>query len=197
MPEGWHCTPTNLCAAPLGRVQDEEEREQEETESLADGFASVASGLVSSLPSGLDTPSEIDLRKPGSEGPKQLYTVLEQQRAAVGQGALMGSDHTYVIPGQQGQQAERRGGGLSLAAQKRLEALQREMPSDIDVSIDPAELEGLDDEALRSLYELRLTEQRTAAGREDFSDLVAAKAAQQKRKQSDQKQAKEAKKFKF
>lgn len=31
--------------------------------------------------------------------PKQLYTVLEQQKAAVGAGTLMGSEHTYVIPG--------------------------------------------------------------------------------------------------
>lgn len=31
-------------------------------------------------------------------GEKQLYTVLEQQAASAGQG-LMGSDHTYVVPG--------------------------------------------------------------------------------------------------
>ena len=31
-------------------------------------------------------------------GERPLYQVLEQQQAQVG-GALMGSDHTYVIPG--------------------------------------------------------------------------------------------------
>lgn len=31
------------------------------------------------------------------------------------------------------------------------------------------ELEGLDDAALRELYEMRVAEQRAAAGREDFS----------------------------
>lgn len=64
---------------------------------MADGYTSVASGLASSLPSGIETPSEIDLRKT-SEGPKQLFTVLEQQKASVAAGTLMGSEHTYVIP---------------------------------------------------------------------------------------------------
>ena len=91
-------------------LQDDEDRE--ETESLADGYASVASGFASTLPSGIETPSEIDLRKT-SEGPKQLYTVLEQQKASVGTGALMGSEHTYVIPGGAQQGKEK----LSIAAQ--------------------------------------------------------------------------------
>ena len=89
----------------------QEDEERDETESLADGIASVASGFASSLPSGIETPSEIDLRKT-SEGPRQLYTVLEQQKASVGAGTLMGSEHTYVIPGtQQGKEK------LSIAAQ--------------------------------------------------------------------------------
>ena len=45
----------------------QEDEDHEETESLADGYASVASGFASSLPSGIETPSEIDLRKT-SEG---------------------------------------------------------------------------------------------------------------------------------
>jgi hypothetical protein len=43
----------------------------------------------------------------------------------------MGSEYTYVVPGAEGKK-------LSIAAQKRLEALRREMPADIDISIDPA-----------------------------------------------------------
>lgn len=46
-------------------------------------------------------------------GPKQLYTVLEQQKAAVGAGTLMGSEHTYVIPGAGKEK-------LSIAAQVRM-----------------------------------------------------------------------------
>ncbi|KAI3424478.1 hypothetical protein D9Q98_010028 [Chlorella vulgaris] len=168
--------------------EEEEDEDRDETESLADGYASVASGFASTLPSGIETPSEIDLRKT-SEGPKQLYTVLEQQKAAVGASTLMGSEHTYVIPGAGKEK-------LSIAAQKRLEALRRDLPSDVDVSIDPSELEGLDDAALRELYEIRVQEQRAASGREDFSDMVAAKAAQQKRKATD-KAGGDAKKGKF
>ena len=36
----------------------------------------------------------------GPGGERALYQVLEQQAAAVGKGALMGSDHTYVLPGE-------------------------------------------------------------------------------------------------
>lgn len=92
LPHTSHAMP---CTRLLPVPQDED---RDETESLADGYASVASGFASTLPSGIETPSEIDLRKT-SEGPKQLYTVLEQQKAAVGASTLMGSEHTYVIPG--------------------------------------------------------------------------------------------------
>ena len=121
--------------------QEQDDGAQDDTESLADGYASVASGLASTLPSGIETPSEIDLRKRNEgarvsspaalygkracplsiaegwgaralAGPKQLYQVLEQQKASVATGQLMGSDHTYVIPGQ-----ERR--AMTLSAQVR------------------------------------------------------------------------------
>lgn len=131
-----------------GEMEEEEEEEETSSEeeeeeegasggevddsaSLADGLASVASGLASTLPSGIDTPSEIDLRKGKDTGPRQLYTVLEQTAATGGAGVIMGSDHTYVLPGT----GEKK---LSIAAQKRLEALRREVPSDLDVAIDPA-----------------------------------------------------------
>lgn len=176
--------------------EEEEEEEPEEDEeaneaALADGFTSTQSGLASSIPSGIETPAEVQLRKqPEDEGPKQLYQVLEQKKTSVGT-SLMGSEHTYVVPGAEGGEKK-----MSLAAQKRLEKLRKEMPSDLDVSINPEELEGLDDAALKELYDMRLKEQRIAAGREDFSDLVAAKAATQKRKATETKSGKD-KKFKF
>jgi hypothetical protein len=39
-------------------------------------------------------------------------------------------------------------------------------PGDVDVAIDPAELEGLDEEGIRALYEERLAQQRSASTRE-------------------------------
>jgi hypothetical protein len=68
---------------------------------------------------------------------------------------------------------------LSVCVCVRLEALRASMPSDVEVSIDPEELEGLDDAAVRQLYEARLEAQRAANKREDFSDMVASKAREQ------------------
>ncbi|KAK2076727.1 hypothetical protein QBZ16_005487 [Prototheca wickerhamii] len=170
--------------------ESEEESEPESDEELDDGTASVASGYASTVTGGLETPAEVDLRK--DSGPRQLYTVLEQASApAAGAGVLMGSEHTYVIPGQEEERKP------SIAAAKRLEALRKEMPSDLDVALDPSELEGLDDAALRDLYEARVAEARQQGGREDFSDLVAARAAAQKRKAAEKAAAKDTKKFKF
>ncbi len=54
--------------------EEEEEDEDEDTESLADGITSIASGYNSSLPSGIETPEVIDLRKgkPGARSPASL-----------------------------------------------------------------------------------------------------------------------------
>lgn len=117
--------------------ESEEESEPESDEELDDGTASVASGYASTVTGGLETPAEVDLRK--DSGPRQLYTVLEQASApAAGAGVLMGSEHTYVIPGQEEERKP------SIAAAKRLEALRKEMPSDLDVALDPSVRGGLD-----------------------------------------------------
>lgn len=49
---------------------------------------------------------------------------------------------------------------------------------------------------MRELYESRVAEMRSGGKREDFSDMVAAKAAQQKRKIAQKAEAKAAKKAK-
>jgi splicing factor 3B subunit 2 len=164
----------------------EDEEEGDEAAAFADGTASTISGIASTIPGGLETPVEVQLRKQqeehaarAPEAQQQLYQVLEEQKAGVGAAGIMGSDHVYVVPGTTGDKK------LSITATKRMEALRREMPSDVEIAIDPADLEALDDEALKDLYEMRMKEARVAAGREHPSDLVAAKAANQKRKASD------------
>lgn len=70
-------------------------------------------------------------------------------------------------------------------------------PGDAEVVIDPEELEGLSQAEMEELYAERLATARSGGGgREDFSDLVAAKAAQQKRKAAAVKDGKAAKKAK-
>mmetsp|Transcript_15810 Transcript_15810/g.28334 ORF Transcript_15810/g.28334 Transcript_15810/m.28334 type:complete len:141 (-) Transcript_15810:41-463(-) len=112
----------------------------------------------------------VDLRKAGA-APK-LYHVLEEKQSTVSQGALFGSDHTYVIPGKKKEKdvPEYLKGVLAKNV-------------DLDVAINPEELEGLDEEGVRQLYDEKLAEARRRADvREDLSDVVAEKAAQQKRK---------------
>lgn len=77
-------------------------------------------------------------------------------------------------------------------------------PADVEVNLSPEEIEGLDEAAVRALYEEKVAALRAADRREDFSDLVAAKAAQQKRKAAAKadggkgaKKAKGDEKFKF
>lgn len=95
---------------------DEEEGDHDYAGGIATDATGLASGLVSSLPSGLETPDiALNLRKSsdsvaGTESAQQpsLYTVLEQKKASVGTG-LMGTDHVYVLPGQGKEEGRRIG----------------------------------------------------------------------------------------
>ena len=44
--------------------------------------------------------------------------------------------------------------------------------ADVEVAIDPAELEGLDEEAVRALYDERLAQQQSTASREVTRSLL-------------------------
>lgn len=173
---------------------EEEESEEEEAEEAEEKeeSADLVEGISSTIP-GTETPAEMQIRKgtetPDVEASKSLFQVLEQKSAKATGAGIMGTDHTYIVPGKDDKK-------MSSAAAKRLEALKKGMPEDLNVSIDPADLESLDDESLKDLYEAKAAEQRAASGREDFSDLVAAKAASQKRKALEKSGSKE-KKFKF
>jgi hypothetical protein len=113
---------------------------------------------------------------------KSLYHVLEEKKSSARDAGIMGSERLYSMP------------GGSNAAAKRLEMLKKGMPDDLEVSIDPSDLESLDDEALRELYEGKVAAQR--AGR-DFSDLVAQRAASDKKRKASEKTTSKEKKFKF
>ena len=75
------------------------------------------------------------------------------------------------------------------------------MPNDVDVTLTPEELEGLDEAGIKALYEEKLAEARSSNRHEDLSDMVRQNAAAQKRKlaaKSDDKAGKKAKEsFKF
>eukprot|EP00873_Tetraselmis_striata_P035015 jgi/Tetstr1/455279/TSEL_042115.t1 len=174
--------------------EESEEKEEDDDDAMEDGMRSVDTD-ISSLPMGVETPDTIQLRKGiDTEEPKALYTVLEQKATAVG-GSLMGSDHTYVIPDKEKK-------ALNPGAQKRLDILKSQVAGtvDVEVTLTPEEIEGLDDDAVKKLYAQRVEELKAANKGEDFSDMVAAKAVQQKRKAAAKEQEKAAKKqkeFKF
>lgn len=99
---------------------------------------------------------------PLTDEAKALYRVLEPQAARVADGALMGSDHTYVIP-EAGSLPPPPQLGAAAAAARRAGALRKE--SDVDIALDPEELEGLDQAGIQALYDERRAAQR-GEGRE-------------------------------
>ncbi|KAH6562281.1 hypothetical protein BASA61_004453 [Batrachochytrium salamandrivorans] len=200
-------------AAPIERTlwaelesdQEEEEDEEEEEEEEDDddahengtGTLSVADGLVtpsglSSVPSGLETPDFIELRKrPTNEPagpPKQLYTVVEQKESAIR--GFMGSQHVYDLSNTASGASS--GGanssGVPETAASKASAAKRKLgivSSAIQVSLNPEDLaDGLDDGTLKRKFDQEVSAVRAEAaiGREDLSDMVAENAQKQAKK---------------
>ena len=171
-----------------------DDHEAVDAAALAAGTASTVSSLVS----GLETPSEVDVRK---AGPRQLYSVLEQREAHVGATSLMGASHTYVVPPAGAPAAPT----SAAAAAKRAGIVPGDggaaMGTGAVLTLQPEELEaGMSDAELAARYEAAQKAQVAAARGEDFSDLVAEQAVKQKRKadaKSTKDKDKDAKRFKF
>ncbi|KAJ3173548.1 Splicing factor 3B subunit 2 [Geranomyces variabilis] len=207
-----HVTPIER--TPWGELEEEEEEEVveessegEEDEEAEDDDTATESGLVTpsgiaSVPSGLETPDFIELRKDSRrEEPKQLYTVVpERQKAVPG---FMGSQHTYDLSGAAPVPTYQDPTAASAAAKgTKRKGGPLDGSSAIDVALNPEDLEeGLNDEAmLRKKYDQQLHVSKPAA--EDFSDLVAEHASKQakKKQKKDDGKAKEkdkSKNFKF
>ncbi|XP_068618896.1 splicing factor 3B subunit 2 [Battus philenor] len=195
-----------------GELESESEEESEEEESgseeeagpgaAAAGTATPGEGLVtplgiSSVPPGVETPDTIELRKKkldsdveGGDTPA-LYQVLPERRVGLTSG-MMASTHVYDInaanPGKRTASAAA-SGGVSGAGE-----------GGVEVTLDPSELE-LEPEAVAARYERHLREQRPRH-KEDLSDMLADHVARQKNKRkrqqnTDSKQAKKYKEFKF
>lgn len=124
--------------------QEAKEESMEEEERIVDYPGTTAeeeSGIETPL-SGIETPQnlEANLRKPRKvedSGDKQLFQVLEQRDTSVG-GALYGSSHTYVVPGQK-------------------------KPGDVDIALDPSELSTLNEDTLKKRYDKAVEETAPAA----------------------------------
>ncbi|KAI9326900.1 DUF382-domain-containing protein [Obelidium mucronatum] len=172
---------------------DEEEQHQEES---APSQAYPESGLVTpsglaSVPSGLETPDYIELRKESrrDEGPKELYKIIPQKDTAVR--GFMGSQHTYDLSsaGSQFAPPPPSSGTASESSRKRkpMPGLVNDKP--VAMSLNPEDLEeGLEGDGVKRAYEEKMKAARKEAAGEDFSDLVAEHANRQmakKRKKDD------------
>ncbi|KAF8691804.1 hypothetical protein HU200_040206 [Digitaria exilis] len=169
--------------------EDEEEEEEEpmEDEDMEEGMQSV--DTISSTPTGVETPDVIDLRKlqrkePEKQTEKQLYQVLEQKEERIAPGTLYGSSHTYVL------------GAQDKVAPKRVDLLKNQKADKVDVTIQPEELEVMDD-VLAAKYEEAREEEKLRNQKEDFSDMVAENASKRKRKQQEKDGKSKKKEFKF
>lgn len=171
--------------------EEEEEEEQEEEESKTTEEDELREGLVTpsglaSVPSGLETPEFIELRKDSrrsteDEGPKQLYQVLQQRETSIS--GFMGSQHTYDVSNVPSASAA--------AAAAIKSGTKRKMGQGVEVALDPSEMEHLDEAALQAKYDAAQHEHEPE--REDFSDMVAEHAGKQAKKRKKQEDAKSAK----
>ncbi|KAL7312231.1 hypothetical protein PS15m_008018 [Mucor circinelloides] len=179
--------------------EEEEEEEQEEqqevaaSDDLADGLV-TPSGMAS-IASGLETPDHIELRKDRKreedEGPKQLYQVLPEVSKNIT--GFMGSQHGYDLTAVDKPIAPPPTGRVQTAGGKR-------KANNVDVAIDPSELEGgLDEATLRAKYEAQMKAKLPggSANDEDLSDMYAEHASRQAKKAKTQDSRKEGKKKEF
>jgi splicing factor 3B subunit 2 len=185
--------------------EEEEEKEEEAENEEESGLQTPAEGLqtpsgFSSVPAGLETPNMIELRKnrieqdmEGSDTPA-LYTVLPEKRVDRISGSMMASTHVYDLSGVK----EKVPRGVNIGATGGQEQGR------VELILDPSELDLVDNEGtLAARYEQQLKEQQSHLQKEDLSDMVAEHAAKQKSKrkrqmqQQDVKQAKKYKEFKF
>ncbi|KAG2196547.1 hypothetical protein INT47_010386 [Mucor saturninus] len=171
-------------------AEEEEETAEVESTDLADGL--VTPSGMSSIASGLETPDHIELRKDRvrdeDEGPKQLYQVLPEVQKNIS--GFMGSQHGYdlttvdkpivnVPPG-------------------RSQSSKRKVGENVDVTIDPSELEsGLDEATLRAKYDAQMKAKKPVGVEEDLSDMYAEHASRQAKKAKTQDSRKEGKKKEF
>lgn len=115
---------------------------------------------------------------------RPLYQVLEQKEERIAPGTLYGSSHTYVLGTQD-----------KSSAPKRVDLLKNQKSDKVDVTIQPEELEAMDD-VLAAKYEEAREEEKLRNQKEDFSDMVAENAHKRKRKQEKEGKSKK-KEFKF
>ncbi|KAH8378096.1 hypothetical protein KR093_009209, partial [Drosophila rubida] len=186
--------------------EESSEEEEEDGEDLGNqqdetGLVTPVEGLVTpsgltSVPAGMETPENIELRKKKIEAEMEdnetpvLYQVLPEKRTDRIGASMMGSTHVYDISGA--------GAGANKQPPVR-STTDRE--GIVELALDPSELD-LDNDAMAQRYEQQMREQQNHLQKEDLSDMLAEHVARQKSKRKRQqtdpaKTTKKYKEFKF
>ncbi|KAG7557673.1 PSP proline-rich [Arabidopsis suecica] len=168
-----------------GDLEEEEHEEEMDDDEMEDGIESV--DTLSSTPTGIETPDAIELRKEQRKEPdRPLYQVLEEKSENVAPGTVLGTTHTYVI----------RTGTQEKTGAKRVDLLRGKKTDQVEVSLQPEELEVMDN-VLPAKYEEAREEQKLRNKPESFSDMVAENELKRRRKTHDKEGKKKKKDFKF
>ncbi|KAK1385871.1 Splicing factor 3B subunit 2 [Heracleum sosnowskyi] len=172
-------------------VEEEEEDEEDEVEvpddeeNLEDGIQSVDS--LSSTPTDIETPDVFDLRKQQKKEPaKPLYKVLEQKEAKIAPGTLLGTSHTYALSD----------ATQDKSAGKSVDLLRGQRSDRVEVSLNPEELEAMEN-VIPAKYEEAREEEKLRNKKEDFRDMVAENTKKRKRKMQEKDKKLNKKAFKF
>ncbi|KAJ2698263.1 hypothetical protein H4218_003410 [Coemansia sp. IMI 209128] len=143
----------------------------------------LRSGMAS-MPSGLETPSVLQLRKQAGSGgepaeavKRPLYTILPEQATSRLEG-FMASQHTYDMSQALDPSKKPAATGANSSGARK----SKPMGTGVDIALDASEIEGLDQEALQARYEEAAEASSGNAAQEDLSDMVAQHAAAQTRK---------------
>ncbi|EOA17961.1 hypothetical protein CARUB_v10006376mg [Capsella rubella] len=168
-----------------GDLEEEEEEEMDE-EDLEDGSESV--DTLSSTPTGIETPDGIELRKDQRKEPdRPLYQVLEEKVEGVAAGTVLGTTHTYVIMT----------GTQDKTGAKRVDLLRGQKTDRVDVSLQPEELDAMEN-VLPAKYEEAREEEKLRKKAVDLSDMVVEHVQQNSRKRKmHDKEGMKKKDFKF
>ncbi|GAM24556.1 hypothetical protein SAMD00019534_077310 [Acytostelium subglobosum LB1] len=185
---------------PEEEVEEEEETEQQENEEDDEQAVQppqpndmeINEG-ISSVPSGLETPDTIDIKKSkfvdGGQ-PRQLYQVLEQSNRSLGSG-MMESNYKYNVPAPTAATSR-----TSTSKSNKVDLIKSHRTAPVDITLNPSEMEdmdGLDEELLKKKFDQAMAEKRGGVRpRED--DLIDDS---KKRKSTGSSKDDKTKKFKF
>ncbi|KAK5581058.1 hypothetical protein RB653_001086 [Dictyostelium firmibasis] len=171
--------------------EDEQSQQQQQQQHLEDD-ETIGDG-ISSVPSGLETPDIVNIKKskydPQSQQTRELYQVIEQQNRNSSTGGLMESSHRYNIPSIIKQQQQQQ------SPSSRVDIIKSQRSAPVEITLNPSEIENgheIDEELLKKKYEQAT--QALQRPKEDVSDIIEEQS--KKRKTQLQKEEKQ-KKFKF